>query len=220
MDPYYQDDYCTIYHADCREVLESIGAVDRVVTDPPYGILGAKGSNKARCKSAYEGFEDTPEIVKEVVIPALFELAQWDSMALTPGVKCMHLYPACDSFGVYHSPWSNSLQRFGVCDAHPILYFGRYRLQGKSLTACSYQMNGQSQDNGHPCPKPFNAWQWLVNKICDKEDTVLDPFMGSGTTLRACKDLGIKSIGVELSERYCEIAVNRLQQEVFDYGGV
>jgi DNA modification methylase len=75
------------------------------------------------------------------------------------------------------------------------------------------------EKNGHPCPKPEKSWAWLVNKVATREMTVLDPFMGSGTTMRVCKDLNIKSIGIEMSEEYCEIAANRMRQEVFNFGG-
>jgi site-specific DNA-methyltransferase (adenine-specific) len=69
--------------------------------------------------------------------------------------------------------------------------------------------------NGHPCPKPLGAWKAILLRVCPLEgSTVLDPFMGSGTTLRAAKDLSRQAIGIEMSERYCEVAANRLAQEV------
>ncbi len=67
---------------------------------------------------------------------------------------------------------------------------------------------------GHPCSKPVRAWTWLANKVAGKTRTVFDPFMGSGTTPRACKDLGLYAVGVDISERYCEMAAKRLSQEV------
>ncbi len=66
---------------------------------------------------------------------------------------------------------------------------------------------------GHPCPKPMPWLTWLVGLTSRPGETVIDPFMGSGTTLRAAKDLGRKAIGIEIEERYCEIAVKRLSQE-------
>ena len=71
--------------------------------------------------------------------------------------------------------------------------------------------------NGHPCPKPLKTMKWAVNLGSEPNDTILDPFMGSGTTLRAAKDLGRKAIGIEIEEAYCEIAANRMAQEVFAF---
>lgn len=69
-------------------------------------------------------------------------------------------------------------------------------------------------ENGHPCPKPLSVALMLVDNVSSPGETIIDPFMGSGTTLRAAKDLGRRAIGIEIEEKYCEIAVNRLAQDV------
>jgi site-specific DNA-methyltransferase (adenine-specific) len=74
--------------------------------------------------------------------------------------------------------------------------------------------------DGHPCPYPLGLPSRCIAATSDPGDLVVDPFMGSGTTLRAAKDLGRKSIGIEIEERYCEIAAKRLAQEVLDFGAV
>jgi site-specific DNA-methyltransferase (adenine-specific) len=72
---------------------------------------------------------------------------------------------------------------------------------------------------GHPCAKPLKWVTFVLSLVSvDASDIILDPFMGSGTTLRAAKDLGRKAIGIEMDEKYCEIAARRLDQEVFDFG--
>jgi site-specific DNA-methyltransferase (adenine-specific) len=216
MKPYYQDSAVTIYHGDSREIAPLVGSVDCVVTDPPYGIDGGNGgTSKARGKGDYSSnFDDTPDYISTVVVSVLFELSQWKTMALTPGHRCLSLYPPCDSFGCFYSTSSVGQQRFGMGDAQPILYYGWHHLQGKFPTACSKNINETPEKNGHPCPKPEKAWRWLVDKVATQDMTVLDPFMGSGTTQRVCKDLGIKSIGIEMNEAYCEIAAKRMSQEV------
>jgi len=75
----------------------------------------------------------------------------------------------------------------------------------------------------HPSPKPLNVMRWMLERIPGyrlSSRGILDPFMGSGTTLRAAKDHGRRSIGIEIEERYCEVAVQRLRQEAFDFGSV
>jgi DNA modification methylase len=72
----------------------------------------------------------------------------------------------------------------------------------------------QSDVGGHPCPKPLKLMRQLVSSLSTDDGVVVDPFIGSGTTLRAAKDLGRKAIGIEIEERYCEIAAKRLGQEV------
>ncbi len=69
-------------------------------------------------------------------------------------------------------------------------------------------------ERGHPCPKHYGMWRWMLTTVSRPGETVLDPFMGSGTTLRAAKDLGRKAIGIEIVEEYCAIAVERLRQGV------
>lgn len=73
---------------------------------------------------------------------------------------------------------------------------------------------GRGNKTDHPCPKPLSFILYLVKRLSDEGQMVLDPFMGSGTTLRAAKDMGRKAIGIELEEEYCEIAVKRMAQEV------
>jgi DNA modification methylase len=90
-----------------------------------------------------------------------------------------------------------------------------YPLFGPRQDARSFVV-GLEPKPEHPSPKPLNVMRWILG--CLPGETVLDPFMGSGTTLRAAKDLGRRAIGIEIEERYCEIAAKRLAQEVFDFG--
>ena len=216
MKKYYEDSLVTIYHANCIDALPIIGEVDCIVTDPPYGIDGGNGgTSKLRGKGNYSSdFDDTPEYIQSVVVKALFEIAKWKTMALTPGFSNIHLYPQAQSFGVFYCPAACGRQRFGFADSNPILYYGWHHLQGKGAKQCSIQVTESPERNGHPCPKPEKAWSWLVQKVATKDMIVLDPFMGSGTTMRVCKDNGIKSIGIEMNEKYCEIAARRMAQEV------
>jgi site-specific DNA-methyltransferase (adenine-specific) len=219
MQPYYEHNGITIYHGDCREILPTLDKVDLVLTDPPYGIDGGRGgTSTARGKGDYiSAFDDTREFIQYCVVPSLFTLIEWKTLVATTGWNNMDLYPPADGFGVFHSPASCGMQRFGRTDAQPILYYGWHHLQGKEPQPCSYRMIEAPPKNGHPCPKPYKAWMWLYDKCSYDGCLTLDPFMGSGTTLRAAKDLGRQAIGIELEEKYCEIAANRLAQEVFAF---
>jgi site-specific DNA-methyltransferase (adenine-specific) len=77
------------------------------------------------------------------------------------------------------------------------------------LPAC---VNHSLDSGDHPSPKPLALYRWLIERVAGH--TILDPFMGSGTSLRAAKDLGRKAIGIEIEERYCEIAARRMAQLV------
>jgi hypothetical protein len=100
----------------------------------------------------------------------------------------------------------------GFNDWEPLLVYGK--LQG--LQMHDYFYAKPEKFNGHPCPKPLRWASTLLSRVMPK--STLDPFMGSGTTLRAAKNLGRKAIGIEIEEKYCEIAVKRLRQEVFNFG--
>lgn len=104
---------------------------------------------------------------------------------------------------------------WGFTTFHPILYYGRDFRAGRGALPSGTKMTEAAEKNGHPCPKPIGAWTWLLDKVSQPGETVIDPFCGSGTTLRAALDTGRKAIGIEIEERYCEIAVRRLSQGVY-----
>lgn len=216
MKPYYEHGGITIYHGDCRDVLPHISA-DVVLTDPPYGIEGSSGTiNKARAKGKYQSdFTDDRAYIDQVVVPIIQILVSTvPCVVLTPGNKNFDLYPRCDSFGTFFQPAAIGLQTFGNLDAQPILYYGKNALGRNMGVPCSYRLTEPPPKSIHPCAKPFRAWRALLSNIAQPGMMILDPFMGIGTTLRAAKDLGMRAIGIELDERYCETAARRLSQEV------
>ncbi len=83
---------------------------------------------------------------------------------------------------------------------------------GKGRAMNSFRSTEQAEKNGHPCPKPIKSWQKLVNRVSRKGETILDPFMGSGTTGVACAKLGRKFIGIEIEPKYFDIACERIQK--------
>jgi hypothetical protein len=206
MRPYYQDDLVTIWHGRAEDVTP--GPWNVLLTDPPYGVDGGRGGQArgvtGKAKYGATAWSDTPEYIAGTIVPMLARLlAIADRAAITPGVRCLFLYPQPADMGVFFSPASPSFSPWGIQTCHPILYYGK-----------DFRAGRIPLPNGNPCPKPINAWTWLLNKVSQTGDTILDPLMGSGTTLVAAKSVGRRAIGIEIEERYCEIAANRCRQEV------
>lgn len=216
--PYYHDERAgiTIYKADCRDLVDL--KADVLLTDPPYGIEGGTGGDARDFgKGNYisNGWADTPQYIKESVVPVIeMVLRNARCGAVTPGVRCMMLYPQPRDIGCFWAPAGQTHGPWGFQTFHPILYYGKDHRAGKGALPSGRVFPPSNEKNGHPCPKPLKAWLWLLDKVSQPGEVVLDPFMGSGTTLRAAKDLGRKAIGIEIEEKYCEIAVKRLAQEV------
>ena len=212
MKPYYEHGGITIFHADCRDIAPLVTA-DVVLTDPPFGIQNAKGVG-GRQKAAYAGgFDDSPDYIRNVVVPVVIDLIRRvRCVVVTPGNANLSAYPQPDSFGAFYQPAAIGLQRFGNIDAQPIFYYGTAG-GGRMGKPCSFVLTEAPEKNGHPCVKPFLAWRRLLANVAQPSEVVLDPFMGRGTTLVAAKRMGHQAIGIELNERYCEIATERLSQE-------
>lgn len=214
IQPYYQDEFCTIYNADCRDVLPQLEPVDLVLTDPPYGV-GYKG----RWNSEWAEIANDKETgwIKPVFDLVYSVMAQ-DSFAVS-----FYGWPQADEFV---SAWKSSgfrlLSHFVfVKNQIGLGYFSRGQHEQAYLLAKGSPAKPEQVISDviywqrvlspvHPTEKPVGALTPLLRQFC--KNTVLDPFMGSGTTLVAAKALGLKAIGIEISKAYCDIAVERLRQ--------
>lgn len=198
--PYYQDESATIYHGDCREIMPELPPVDVVVADPPYGM------GKAEWDAAIVPVAEWLPAARDVAPVALF-----------CGVRGMFDYPRPD----WIAAWVRlgSTQRNGSLGGfnnwEPILLYDIPTLVNDVIATPNFR---SPVTGGHPTPKPIKLLVALLARM--PAGTVLDPFMGSGTTLVAAKNLGRKSIGIEIEERYCEIAAQRLSQGVLDLGAL
>ena len=202
--PYYEDDACTIYHGDCRDLLP--WAVDVVFADPPYGVgLTYGDSYEDDGGEGYEAFLRTLSGQLQRSAPLVL---------VTPGIRNMWAWPKPTWVLNWQKPGSTRRSDLGGFNEwEPVLMYGKKRIynDAKRLPDCS---NHSSDTGDHPCPKPLMLLTWLLSVAAEPGQTVLDPFMGSGTTLVAAKSLGLKAIGIEIEERYCEIAARRLAQGV------
>jgi site-specific DNA-methyltransferase (adenine-specific) len=225
--PYYDDQRngITIYCGDCREVVPTIRA-DALVTDPPYGVgLGtgktieprrATSSGHGLYRGSYLSFVDTYENFVAEVVPRLnLALDSTKRAAVWTGPH-IHEQRKPSVIGGVYCPAGQGRHSCGFKTFLPVLYYG---VCPHVSTGCRTPNTIQSSllpdpsAKDHPCPKPTRWMSWLISLTCISEDVVLDPFMGSGTTLVAAKELGRRAIGIEIEERYCEIAAKRLSQE-------
>ena len=218
-EPYYKDDWATIWLGDCREVLPGLPCPELVLTDPPYGL----GESLTK-KNDYWSHEDTAENLDALILDVLTPMTEGPYPArvvITPGVANLWRYPQPTWTLCWATPAGAGSGPWGFCCWQPILVYGQdpYLTSGKGRRPDLILHTETAEKNGHPCPKPIGVWKKILQRVSPVDSGyILDPFMGSGTTLRAAKDLNRHSIGIEIEERYCEIAAKRLAQEVFDFG--
>jgi DNA modification methylase len=220
---------CTLYLGDCLEILPEIGQADAVVTDPPYGVLlgdaGIHKQAKNKSRLSYADFPDTPAYVKETVIPAVkMALSKAKRGLITPGTRNIFLYPPPDDLGVWFNPAGTSIGRWGFNLSSPILYYGKNPRNVKKSGASSvwgHFERSMGLKKLHPCPKPLKFTTWAVNKASLEGEIVLDPFLGSGTTGVAGVNIRRRFIGIEIVEKYFDIACKRIEiaaaQGQFDF---
>lgn len=205
----------TLYCGDCREIMPELRA-NALVTDPPYGIEYSRGTvNRKRGKAIYAGaFNDSRNYVRDVCVPATVAgLTQCDGRgAVTPGAPCLWLYPEPVVIGGLYQPCAVGLNRWGFANFNPVLFYGKDPRAGKCLSATVLSVNSPPSDRRHPCAKPQSAMNWLVEKMTLPGQTVLDIFMGSGTTGVSAISMGRQFIGVELEPAYFDIACERIDQ--------
>lgn len=220
MKPYYEHAGITIYHGDCREVLPHVTA-DVLVTDPPYGVsLGSHaGANETRpgylAKSGYASYDDTDENLRTIVAPAV---ATALGMCVRGVVFCagskIGAFPEGTCIGGVYLPAGCGRTAWGFQNLAVCIFYGSAPGLEKGARPTVIRSSAAAEKNGHPCPKPYPWMTWAVGLASVPTETVIDPFMGSGTTIVAAKNLGRRAIGIDLEERYCEIAAKRLSQEV------
>lgn len=214
MTPFYEQDGIVIYHGDCRVVLPTLSAFDLLMTDPPYGIGESHGRNKTRGKAAGglawsrdygdSDWDDAPPA--QWLIDQARSLAKWQivfggNYFALPPEKCWLVWDK-----------DNGATDFADCEL-------AWTNLDKAVRRIVYRWNGMLQEPGtrkeerhHPTQKPEAVIRWALSHAPSDVKTVLDPWMGSGTTLVACKRLGLACVGIEREERYCEIAAKRLSQ--------
>lgn len=213
MTPYYDEGGITIYHGDCREILPEVSG-SALVTDPPYGIGWARAT-----------WNDDPE--------AYPELMRWlVSEGIRIGGWCF-VFQAMPNIGRFHEWFPEGWRIFAACKNFaqirptgvwhswdPVVFWNSGQNSGQNSVHTNRDFHvgnvaGCFGDKvGHPSPRPLDTMRHIVQLAAPVDGLVIDPFAGSGTTLKAAKETGRRAIGIEIEERYCEIAAKRLAQGV------
>lgn len=214
--PYYQDDAVTLYHGDCRQIVPLLGRFDLLLTDPPYGIKQDRGMGGGGYDGFGNGSKRTPKTYAggwdgERPEASTFELLI-ESAALHiiwGGNYFADTLPVQSKWLV----WDKEQTMPTYSDAE-LAWTTLSGVAVKMFRYCGAGLMAKEQGREHPTQKPVALMTWCLTLAGDDARTVLDPFAGSGTTGRACKDLGRKCVMIEREERYCEIAARRMGQEV------
>lgn len=222
----------TLYLADNMEILPTLyNMVDAVIMDPPYG-LDFQGKRSESSKANLKLYEDNEHHYKNVLLPRIriaITTAKGGRAAVFCGHKRMWEYPPPTDIGGIFSHGSTSISEWGFRCFSPVLFYGKSPYmsgkedigggimvsRGGRPTAKVIVLNAGSMErkgNPHPCPKPLEYMNWLVETASLEGETVLDPFMGSGTTGEACVRLNRKFIGIELDKEYFEFACQRIER--------
>ena len=243
MKPYYQDDAVTIYNGDCREVLPTLSGLDAIVTDPPYGLSLIGERHQGQAGRGVRNLDFFPNdtladgmVHVDTIIAAAATLAPHGSIYAWLGHhQFAKATTALTDMGwqtrflvwnrtapVPPPPWSGWPSGATLClfayHAGKKWMAAPHEMPRSNVLTCDNYRHGNGGKNGHPTQmNPYLVGE-PIRCSTETGDTILDPFMGSGTTLRAAKDLGRKAIGIEIEERYCEIAARRMQQEVLAFG--
>lgn len=228
MKPYYADDLVTLFHGDSLELVAEVGKVDLVLTDPPFFMPAQHYA--ARRSDWQRAWADTSI------------LARWFGQVVDAYVPTMrrtgHFITFCDgdSYSVFYPELYRRFHAVSslVWDKGRIGMGQPWRHTHELMLAARWQGSGwhgtggesdiyrvatvPSADRSHPVDKPTELLRALIGPTTLPGATVLDPFAGGGSTLVAAKEAGRKAIGIELEERYCEIAAQRCSQEVLGLG--
>ena len=211
MKPYYEHGGVTIYLGDCLDVLPQLPTARLAFSDPPYnsGLKYGAGTNDQR-DDYWEWLGEriaAMRAVGEAVVVKHSALKLPEFVSRFPGRVL-----------VWHKTFSSGFPLHGIATHWEPLHL----LQGKSarwtqdVFACSTG-NHRDPGTGHPAQFPERLARWVVETFTSPGDLLIDSCTGSGTMLVAAKQLGRRAIGIEIEERYCAIAAQRLQQEVMSF---
>lgn len=206
--PYYDQDGITIYNADCRQVCPFLPRFDLLLTDPPYGINYGKQIAKTQKRFGWKQYDaDKGAVDWDADRPARWVLESMRSLAETQIIWGGNYFSDALPPSQCWLIWDKGQRKFSLADAELA-----WTSMDKAVRAFDYARAKANRDGRvHPTQKPLALMQWCIGHVKNVE-TILDPFCGAGTTLVAAKLQGLKAVGIEVSEAYCEAAVKRLEE--------
>ena len=194
----------TLYLGDCLEILPTLPKVDAVITDPPYGIGAASANfingtsgNKHLYGASWDATPPTKAELESVCVAAEQAVIWGGNYFGLRGSRCWLVWDKCTGENSYADAELAWTSIDGVVKIKRVPWVGA---NAKDTPA-----------REHPTQKPIAVMEWSIRQIKGECKSVLDPFMGSGTTGVACMNLGRKFIGIEIEERYFEIACERIE---------
>ncbi len=204
MKPYYSEAGITIYHGDCREILPQLGRFDAILTDPPYGIGASAGIGKyGRLRAAGAHPEWDTKAVDLSHLP--------DIQSIIWGGNYFNLRPS-RAYLVWDKGAGFAGRDFAECEQAWCSWDGNARIYRRDPLAARDYIGKE-----HPCEKPIPLMEWCIRQFPIEPERICDPYCGSGSTLIAAKRLQSRAVGIEIEEKYCEIAAKRLAQGVLDF---
>ena len=211
LKPYYQDSAVTIYHDNRRDILPQLDPVDLVLTDPPYG-MNFRSNHRTTKHLPIHGDDFLPLDLIELSImkatAAAYIFCRWTNLKELPGPTSVICWIK-NNWGMGDLKHEHARQWEACC-----FYCKEKHSFTKRPTDVIYA--DRTGNYYHPTEKPIGVWHQLIE--ANVGDLILDPFMGGGSTLVAAKNLHRKAIGIEIEEKYCEIAAKRMSQEVLELG--
>jgi hypothetical protein len=206
VEPYYQDEWTTIYCADCREVLPTLGQLELILTDPPYP---SEFFESWRTLAEYS-FDILKDGASLVTLLGHYQLP--DVIGLFSQTRLRYWWIA----GMRQTSITRMIGKNVNINWKPALWYVRGKLRRDISTAWPQDMitPRKPEKSLHPGQQAESWFSHWIEQLTLPGEIVIDPFMGSGTTLVAAKELKRKSIGMEIDEKYCKIAVDRLRQGI------
>jgi DNA modification methylase len=233
MTPYYSDDLVTIYHGDALEIMPTLPAyrADLVLTDPPYvigavsaGNMGTKAGGWGDMMNSSRWFRDWYVMARRLIKSsgALWTFCNWRSLPVVMKAAFDAEWSLASTL-VWHKDWIGPGGSVGLRPAYEMVALlpgPEFSIEDRGIPDVMTYKWASFKPNGHPAEKPVALLARLISEsVREPRALVVDPFVGSGSTLVAAKTLGHRSIGIEADERWCEVAADRCRQEALGLVG-